>query len=166
MLGLQVVQFLGAFVEETAELPQLRRLHGLLLPCPSLCNDSCMVQTSENCEVPQLQYFFVVDVPVVQVHLGVQSWTRSLTCPLLSTTGFLHSGGASDTVHRLFMWTFQLCSRDGYDASSFFGYGGDEWVFGAFCVIFRAPPVVPELSASFWSPRWWSSSPSRAPMHN
>ena len=43
MLGLQVVQFLGAFVEETAELPQLRRLHGLLLPCPSLCNDSCMV---------------------------------------------------------------------------------------------------------------------------
>ena len=73
MLGLQVVQFLGAFVEETAELPQLRRLHGLLLPCPSLCNDSCMVQTSENCEVPQLQYFFVVDVPVVQVHLGVQS---------------------------------------------------------------------------------------------
>ena len=38
---------LGAFVEETAELPQLRRLHGLLLPCPSLCT-------------------------VVQVHLGVQ----------------------------------------------------------------------------------------------
>ena len=35
-----------------------------------------------------LQYFFVVDVPVVQVHLGVQSWTRSLTCPLLSTTGY------------------------------------------------------------------------------
>ena len=32
---------LGAFVEETVELPQLRRLHGLLLPCPSLCNDSC-----------------------------------------------------------------------------------------------------------------------------
>ena len=63
MLGLQVVQFLGAFVEETVELPQLRRLHGLLLPCPSLCNDSCMVQTSENCEVPQLQYFFVIDVP-------------------------------------------------------------------------------------------------------
>ena len=35
-----------------------------------------------------LQYFFVVDVPVVQVHLCVQSWTRSLTCPLLSTTGY------------------------------------------------------------------------------
>ena len=76
MLGLQVVQFLGAFVEETAELAQLRRLHGLLLPCPSLYNDSCTVLTSENCEVPQLQ-FFVIDVPVAQVHLGVQSWTRS-----------------------------------------------------------------------------------------
>ena len=73
MLGLQVVQFLGAFVEETAELPQLRRLHGLLLPCPSLCNDSCMVQTSENCEVPQLQYFHrVVDVPAA-VHR--QGWS-------------------------------------------------------------------------------------------
>ena len=42
----------------------------------------------KTAQVPQLQYFFVVDVPVVQVHLGVQSWTRSLTCPLLSTTGF------------------------------------------------------------------------------
>ena len=28
-----------------------------------------------------------------------------------------------------------------------------EWLFDAFCVIFRAPPVVPELSASFPSPR-------------
>ena len=109
----------------------------------------------KTAQVPQLQYFLVVDVPVVQVHLGVQSWTRPLTCPLLSTTGFLHSGGASDTVHRLLMWTFQLCNTDGYDASSIFLYGGDEWDFDAFCVIFRAPPVVPELSASFWSPRWW-----------
>ena len=57
-------------------------------------------------------------------------------------------------VHRLFMWTFQLCNTDGHDASSIFGYGGDEWDFDAFCVIFRAPPAMPELSASFWSPRW------------
>ena len=28
-------------------------------------------------------------------------------------------------------------------------FGGSEGVFGAFCAIFRAPPVVPELSASF-----------------
>ena len=94
-----------------------------------------------------MQFFFVVDVPVVQVHLGVQSGTRSLTCPLLSTTGFY-------TVKVPQMWIFQLCNTDGYDASSIFGYGGDEGIFDAFCVIFRAPPVVPELSASFWSPRW------------
>ena len=154
MLGLQVVQFLSAFVEEIAELPQLRRLRGLLLPCPSLCNDSCMVQTSENCEVPQLQYFFVIDVPVVQVHLGVQSWTRSLTCPLLSTTGFFTQWRCLRYSSSPVYVDIQLCNTDGYDASSIFGYGGDEWDFDAFCVIFRAPPVVPELSASFWSPRW------------
>ena len=33
----------GAVVEETAELPQLRRFAWtLLLPCPSLCNDSSL----------------------------------------------------------------------------------------------------------------------------
>ena len=73
--------------------------------------------------------------------------------PVIVNDRVLNSGGASDTVHRLFMWTFQLCNTDGYDVSSIFLYGGDEWVFDAFCVIFRAPPVVPELSASFWSPR-------------
>ena len=41
----------------------------------------------KTAQVPQLQYFYVVDVSVVQVHLGSSSpWTRSLTCPLLSTT--------------------------------------------------------------------------------
>ena len=37
-------------------------------------------------------------------------------------------------------------------------------LFDAFCVIFRAPPVVPELSASFFEPSTMkSSSSSRAP---
>ena len=31
------------------------------------------------------------------------------------------------------------------------GYDGNEGFFGAFCAIFRAPPVIPELSASFSS---------------
>ena len=69
-VGLAGRAVLGAFVEETVELPQLRRLHGLLLPCPLLATTAALVQTSENCEVPQLQYVFVVDVPVVQVHLA------------------------------------------------------------------------------------------------
>ena len=83
----------------------------------------------------------------------VELWTRSLTCPLLCNERVFHSGGASDTVHRLFMWTFQLCNTDGYDVSSNFAYGGDDGLFDAFCVFFRAPPAMPELSASFSSPR-------------
>ena len=78
-----------------------------------------------------MQHVFVVDVPVVQVHLGVQSWDKVVDMPVIVNDRVLHSGVASDTVHRLFMWTFQLCNTDGYDASSIFGYGGDEWDFDA-----------------------------------
>ena len=77
--------------------------------------------------------------------------TRSLTCPLLSTTGCCTVEVPQHTVHRLFSWTFQLCNTDGYDSSSNFAYGGDDGFFDAFCVIFRAPPAMPELSASFSS---------------
>ena len=91
-----------------------------------------------------------VDVPVVQVHLGVQLWTKLLTCPSLCNDRVFHSGGATDTVHRLFMWTFS-CATNGYDVSSNFACGSDDGLFDAFCVIFRAPPAMPELSASFSS---------------
>ena len=37
-------------------------------------------------------------------------------------------------------------NREGY---STFSIGVDDGLFDAFCVIFRAPPIVPELSASF-----------------
>ena len=57
--------------------------------------------------------FFVVDVPVVQVHLGVQFWTRLSTCPSLRKDRVFHSGGATDTVHRLFMWTFSCATQTG-----------------------------------------------------
>ena len=50
-------------------------------------------------------------------------------------------------------WTDQLCNKAWYSTFSIGGLCGDEWDCDAFCVIFRAPPVVPELSASFWSPR-------------
>ena len=72
--------------------------------------------------------------------------------PVIVNDRVLHSGGASNSVHRLFSWTFQLCNTDGYDASSIFAYGGDDGLFDALCVFFRALPFVPELSASFWSP--------------
>ena len=114
MLGLQVVQFLGAVVEETVELPQLRRLHELLLPYPSLCNDSCL-----GLEGRKLRRFR---------SCSTSSWSMSLLCRW--TSGFVqfldkvvdmpvivndrvavHSGGASNSVLRLFLWTFQLCNR-------------------------------------------------------
>ena len=89
--------------------------------------------------VPQLQYFFVVDVPVVQVHPGSSS-DKVVDMPVIVNDRVLYSGGA-----------FQLCNTDGYDSSSIFAYGGDDGLFDAFCVIFRAPPAMPELSASFSS---------------
>ena len=52
-----------------------------------------------------------------------------------------------------------------FSPSQELGYDGSEGVLGAFCAIFRAPPVVPELSASFrsWEPSMMkSSSSSRA----
>ena len=55
--------------------------------------------------------------------------------------------GASDSVHRPSWWTF-LCAQR---RDAFSGYDGGEGLFDAFCVIFRAPPVIPELSASFSS---------------
>ena len=30
---------------------------------------------------------------------------------IVNDTVAVHSGGASNSVHRLFMWTFQLCNR-------------------------------------------------------
>ena len=44
----------------------------LSLPCPSLCNDSCRGSGQKTVKVPQLQYVFVVDVPVVQVDIWVR----------------------------------------------------------------------------------------------
>ena len=70
---------------------------------------------------------------------------------LVITQRRLYSGSASDSVHRQSPWTVQLCNRAWYSTFSNGGFGGDEGVFDAFCVIFCAPPVVPELSASFSS---------------
>ena len=44
-------------------------------------------------------------------------------------------------------WTFQLATETGFRLSAVAAM----MVFDAFCVIFRAPPVVPELRASFSS---------------
>ena len=45
----------------------------------------------------------------------------------------------------------QLRNTDGYDVSSNFAYGGDDGLFDAFCVIFRAPPGCPGVERQFFS---------------
>ena len=69
--------------------------------------------------------------------------------PVIVNDRVLHSGGATATVHRLFMWTFSCATELGVSA----GYGGDEGFFGGFSAFFALLRVVPELSASFRSPR-------------
>ena len=48
-------------------------------------------------------------------------------------------------------WTDHLCNRALIRCFQQTLYGSDDGFFDAFCVIFRAPPAMPELSASFSS---------------
>ena len=119
-------------------------------------------ERAENCEGPAVARFFkVADVPVVQV-------VTVVNVPVIIQRQVLlfQRGGASDSVHRLSRWTFQLCSRDGYDASSRRVLAAMIGFFDAFCVIFRAPPVVPELSASFSSFRALTAVSARGLLAN
>ena len=59
-----------------------------------------------------------------------------------------------------------LCIRDGYPTFSSCLMAAMKGFFDAFCVIFRAPPVVPELSASFRSPRAFTPVSARGLLHN
>ena len=81
-----------------------------------------------------------VDVPVVQVHLGPPSDKVVDMLAIVNDKPQIHfiacfcghSSYATVTGTQL----SQLC------------FGSDEGLFRRICVIFRAPPVVPELSAS------------------
>ena len=83
----------------------------------------------------------MVDVPAVAAH------RQGVDVPAIMQRRSLAVGGATDSVHRLIWWTSQFAQRQVSQLGAMMGF------FDAFCVIFRAPPVVPELSASFWSPR-------------
>ena len=66
-----------------------------------------------------------------------------MNVPCVHTARRLYSGSASDSVHR----------QSPGQTSCATGHGTLLGFFDAFCVIFRAPPVVPELSASFFELR-------------
>ena len=125
-----------------------------LMTCPLLC------KLGVGPDSAQFVQFLdqVVDMPVIvqrQVYLVGQSrrlWkSRSCNalirgrCPCCAGRRLGLVEGATDSVHRQSLWTFQFSSR--------------LWVFSegmavilgwAFFALLR---VVPELSASFWSPR-------------
>ena len=120
------------------------------LTCP-VFNDSLWFNGQKTAEVPQLlRVALVAYVPVVQV-----VWCRFLR---LWTPCDHAATSFSSTVEVPLTRSSQSyghssCTTEKGSTSRRSGYDGDEWFFGAFCAIFRAPPVIPELSASFSSPR-------------
>ena len=123
----------------------------------------------KTAKVPQLQYIlYAVDVLVVQVHLGSSSSrTRSLTCPLCSTTGFLRTVKVPQIQFIAGVFGHSCCATEtGTHAFSSGGYGGDEGFFRPFRAFFALVQVVLELSASFRSPRWRRVLCHRGLLHN
>ena len=114
---------------------------------PVVFNDSLWFNVQKTAGVPQLlRVVMVADVPVVQV-----VWCRFLR--LWTPCGHAATSFSSTAeVPQTRSWTF-CCATEKGSTSRRTGYDGDEWFFGAFCVIFSAPPGMPELSASFSSPR-------------
>ena len=77
----------------------------------------------------------------------------SMAWTSLCDVGLFNSRGASDSVHRQSRG-HSCCSREtGTQLQAVLGMAAVKEFFDAFCLIFRAPPVVPESSASFRSPR-------------
>ena len=118
---------------------------------PFVFNDSLWFNGQKTAEVPQLlPVALVAYVPVVQV-----VWCRFLrlwTPCEHAATSFSSTVEVPRLVHRR-VYGHSSCTTEKGSTSRRSGYDGDEWFFGAFCAIFRAPPVIPELSASFSSPR-------------
>ena len=101
--------------------------------------------------IPHVFLDKVVDMPV-----GVQQqvfclWLRSCSSSTVMDVPVImrDSGSAPDSVHRGYGGHSSSQQRQVLDLPVAAMMG----LFDAFCVIFRAPPVVPELSASFSSPR-------------
>ena len=63
----------------------------------------------------------------------------------------LYSGRASDSVHRQSRGQTSCATGHGTRLSAMVVYVAMSGFLDAFCVIFRAPPAMPELSASFSS---------------
>ena len=116
----------GARREETVEIPQLQPVFlDPVVHTPVVCNDSCLVDVLA-------QFIDGSHVPVIM--------QRRLLSGSAAVSVFAVDGGlsscASEKGTRLSALLFMVAAKGFFDA---------------FCVIFRAPPVVLELSASFSS---------------
>ena len=112
--------------EETVEIPQLQPV--ILDPVvrtPVVCNDGCLVDV--------LALF--IDGSHVPVIMQRRLLSGSAPGSVFDVDGG-HSSCATKKVTRLSALLFMAAAKGFFDA---------------FCVIFRAPPVVPQLSASFSS---------------
>ena len=87
----------------------------------------------------------------------LQSWT---SCDHAKTVLSRTLEGASDSVHGAVCGHSSCATETGARAVSALGLpvmpvmAAMKGFLAGFFRIFRAPPVVQELSASFWSPRW------------
>ena len=129
------IQFSSADVEETAELPQLQLVEfWTVVACPLCATTGAVVvdvlaQFIDDCGRPcDHPVTFVATVEVPQIQFIAGSW-----------------------------WTFQLATETGTRlsavvvmAAAMKGFVGSSCVVAAVFALLR---VVPEWSASFWSPR-------------
>ena len=125
---MRVLQFLSADVEETAELPQLHLVEFWTGCCmPAVCNDRCRIVDD------MVQFIDIYGRPC-----GHAETVATVEVPQIQFIARVRGQSSCAT-------------GNGTRLSAFLVLAAMKGVFDAFCVIFRAPPVVPELSASFSS---------------
>ena len=108
-----------------------------------------VVRTQKTAKVPQSQF--------------LTRWSMSLLAQFIDNYGrpcdhaetfCCDSGDASDSVHRRSQWTSCCATETGPQLPAVLGMAAVKGFFGGFSTFFALLRIVPELSASFWSPRW------------
>ena len=142
---------------KTAVTPQLHASYSFLdkvVDMRVLFNDTCPhLSVQKTAKVPQLHCSFkVADVPVVQVVMVPQVLVV-VNVPVIiqRQVRFSSTAEVPQIQFTARVVDILLCNRDRYEAFIRGVMVAVIGFFDAFCVIFRAPPVVPELSASFSS---------------
>ena len=160
-----------AVVEETAELPQLRRFAWTLaLHMPVVVqrqlpggSDGRKLRRSRSCSTSSRDR-----CPCCAGSSGfVKSLDKVVDMPVIvNDSGVAHSRGASDSVHRQTPWTLLLWNKRRERIFQQWRYGGGEGILSGVSAFFALLRVVPELSASLRSPRRRRVLRCRGPLHH